>query len=97
MVAGLNDVPDALKAARDRIDDIDSRLISLIQERFGVAAGVVEIKRKAGLPALLQDRVDEVLDHVEALGRARGLPEGVARDLWRVLISATIDFENSRL
>lgn len=97
MVAGLNEVPEALKAARDRIDDIDSRLISLIQERFGVAAGVVEIKRKAGLPALLQDRVDEVLDHVEALARAQGLPEGVARELWRVLISATIDFENSRL
>lgn len=97
MVAGLNEAPPALEEARRRIDEIDARLIALLVERFGVVEGVVRIKREAGIPALLEDRVDEVLAHVEALGRAEGLPEGVARAVWRVLIDETIAYEDRHL
>lgn len=97
MVAGLNAVPLALKEARGRIDDIDARLIALLAERFGVVEGVVRIKREAGIPALLQDRVDEVLAHVETLGQSQGVPEGVAAALWRVLIAETIAYEERHL
>ncbi|MFG1479084.1 chorismate mutase [Xanthobacter sp. V4C-4] len=96
-MAGLNEAPAALNAARARIDDIDARLIALIAERFGVVDGVVRIKREAGIPALLQDRVDEVLAHVEALGQARGIPGGVATAVWRVLIAETIAYEDRQL
>lgn len=97
MVAGLNDAPPALKEARRRIDEIDARLIALLAERFGVVEGVVRVKREAGIPALLQDRVDEVLANVEALARSQGVPEGVATALWRVLINETIAYEDSHL
>jgi isochorismate pyruvate lyase len=97
VVAGLNAAPPALKAARARIDEIDARLIALLVERFGVVEGVVDIKRAAGIPALRQDRIDEVLERVESLGRAEGLPEGVATALWRVLIAETIEYENRHL
>lgn len=97
MVAGLNEVPPALQEARRRIDDIDARLIALVAERFGVVEGVVRIKREAGIPALLQDRVEEVLAHVEKLGQAAGVPPGVATALWRVLIAETIVYEDGHL
>lgn len=97
MVAGLNEVPPELQAARARIDDIDARLIALLAERFGVVEGVVKVKRAAGIPALLQDRVDEVLAQVESLGQAQGVPEGVATALWRVLIAETIAYEDRHL
>ncbi len=90
-------VPPALQQARREIDDIDQRLIALLVERFGVAARVVDIKREAGIPALLPDRVEEVVSNVETLARAHGLPEGVASTLWRQLISATIAYEEKHL
>ncbi|MGQ3674609.1 chorismate mutase [Xanthobacter sp. TB0139] len=90
-------VPPALAEARRDIDDIDARLIGLLVERFAVAQRVVGIKREAGLPALLEDRVEEVLSNVETRARQNGLPEGVARDIWRQLISATIAFEEKQL
>lgn len=97
MVAGLSGTPPALEEARARIDDIDARMIALLVERFGVVEGVVRVKRAAGIPALLQDRVDEVLERVEGLGRAQGLPEGIATALWRVLIAETIAYEDRHL
>ncbi|WP_454916515.1 chorismate mutase [Xanthobacter sediminis] len=96
-MAGLNAVPPALQEARRRIDEIDARLIALLAERFGVVEGVVRIKREAGIPALLPDRVEEVLAHVEELGRAAGVPPGVPTAMWRVLIAETIAYEDRHL
>ncbi len=90
-------VPPALQQARREIDDIDQRLISLLVERFAVAERVVGIKREAGIPALLPDRVEEVVANVETLALKHGLPEGLAAGLWRQLISATIAYEEEHL
>lgn len=90
-------VPPALQQARRDIDDIDQRLIALLVERFAVAERVVGIKREAGIPALLPDRVEEVVANVEALAHRHGLPEGLASSLWRQLISATIAYEEKHL
>lgn len=90
-------VPPALQQARRDIDDIDQRLIALLVERFAVAERVVGIKRETGLPALLPDRVEEVVSNVETLAVQHGLPEGLASGLWRQLISATIAYEEKHL
>lgn len=97
MVAELGRVPPALAAARVEIDSIDSQLIALLKARFAVAERVVGIKREAGLPALLQDRVDEVIANVKARAAAEGVPPEVAEALWRQLIAATIAYEERHL
>ena len=97
MSQGPAPVPPALQQARREIDDIDQRLVSLLVERFAVAERVVDIKREAGIAALLPDRVEEVVSNVEALALRNGLPQGLAEGLWRQLISATIAYEEEHL
>ena len=90
-------VPPALSEARRIIDEIDARMVGLLAERFAVVEEVVKIKRAEGIPALLPDRVEEVVAQVEALAATRGLPAGMAGALWRTLIAKTIDYENAHL
>lgn len=97
MVAILNPVPPALAQCRVEIDAIDQQLIDLLSARFKVAARVVGIKQEAGLPALLQDRVDEVIANVRARAVKAGVPPEVAEALWRQLIGATIAYEEEHL
>lgn len=97
MVALLSDVPPALAAARAEIDAIDTRLIALLKERFAVVEKVVAIKAEHGLPALLEDRVEEVVAHVRGRAVEAGVPPDAAEAVWRALIGATIDYENAHL
>ncbi|MFG1358002.1 chorismate mutase [Xanthobacter pseudotagetidis] len=90
-------VPAALAEARRAIDGIDARMVDLLAERFAVVEEVVKIKQANGIPALLPDRVEEVVAQVEALAAGKGLPPGIAGALWRTLIAQTIDYENARL
>lgn len=93
----MTDVPPALKDCRKQIDDIDRRIIALLRERFDVVEKVVGIKRAAGIPAHLQDRVDEVLNHVRDLAKEAGVPEHAATAVWAALIDATIRHEDTKL
>jgi isochorismate pyruvate lyase len=90
-------VPAALAAARRAIDGIDARMVDLLAERFAVVEEVVKVKQANGIPALLPDRVEEVVAQVEALAAEKGLPPGIAGALWRTLIAETIAYENARL
>ena len=97
MVAAVSAVPPELVRCRGAIDAIDARMVALLAERFAVVEEVVRIKRANGIPALLPDRVEEVVAQVEALAAEKGLPAGIAGALWRTLIAETIDYENAHL
>lgn len=97
MVAEITHIPPELLEARRAIDAIDEELITLLVKRFAVVEEVVRIKRATGLPARLQNRVDEVIERAERLAVEKGLPEGIAAALWRELVHQTIVHEDDNL
>ncbi|MCR4439881.1 MAG: chorismate mutase [bacterium] len=56
---------DPLVAARKRIDDIDSAIIALLNERARCALSIGAIKRERGLPARDAAREATILARVE--------------------------------
>ncbi|GGZ04125.1 chorismate mutase [Streptomyces nitrosporeus] len=67
------DAPDADAAIlqrRARIDEIDGRLIALIEQRVAVSAEIQEIRKAAGGPQLAVAREAQIIDRYRAsLGR----------------------------
>jgi chorismate mutase len=51
---------DEIQKRRDRIDEIDSQLLRLLNERMGLVAEVGVIKKRMGLPIRDHLREDEV-------------------------------------
>jgi chorismate mutase len=88
-------VMEILKPYRKRIDDLDDRIIDLLIERTGVIREVGHLKFREGIPAVLQDRVDEVRERATARAQAGGLDADMIRRFYAELIQFSCDLEDS--
>ena len=75
---------------RAEIDRIDAGLVELIAERITYIDRAAELKPALGLPARIDDRVEEVVAKVRASAVARGVDPDLAEALWRRLIDWSI-------
>ena len=82
---------------RAEIDRIDGQLVALLRERTGYIDRAAELKPALGLPARIDDRVEEVVAKVRARAMAEGLDPALAEVLWRRLIDWSIDREEARI
>ncbi len=90
-------IPEALADARDAIDAIDDQIVDLLVQRLAVVKNVVIVKEREGIPALLPDRVEEVVERVGLRAAAAGLPPDLTERVWRDLIEWTIAYEDKHL
>jgi chorismate mutase/prephenate dehydratase len=76
-----------LKPLRDAIDEVDARLVELLNERARLAADVGGIKHESGAPVFRPEREAEVLRNAAA--RSRGpLGEAALANVFREVMSA---------
>lgn len=83
---------DSLEALRARIDDIDERLVDLMNERARVVSQIGELKRSQGTPIYAPHREQAVLRR--ALDRNQGpLSDRAVEAVFRELMSASFQLE----
>lgn len=82
-----------LEPYRARIDDLDDRLVDLLVERIGIIREVGLLKHRENIPAVLQDRVDEVRERAAARAAAKGIDPELVRRLYTQLIQYSCDLE----
>jgi chorismate mutase-like protein len=76
---------------RRRIDQLDERLVELLNERANCALEIGKLKRTLGLEVYQPDREAEVLRHVQSHGKQTGSPlggEAIARVFERIIDEA---------
>ncbi|HMN20601.1 MAG TPA: prephenate dehydratase [Ottowia sp.] len=83
---------EALAHLRTRIDELDSRLLALLNERARVAEEVGELKRREGTPFFRPDRVAQVIAKVQQANTGPLLNQHVAA-IWREIMSACLALE----
>jgi isochorismate pyruvate lyase len=87
----------ALGPLRAEIDAVDIEIAALLAKRMAVVERVIAVKREAGIPALLNDRVEEVAAHVRGQAEASGAPPDLAETVWRAMMGWIIAYEDRRL
>ncbi|MCU9850223.1 chorismate mutase [Defluviimonas sp. WL0024] len=80
---------------RAEIDRIDGALVALLTERAGYIDRASELKPALGLPARIDDRVEDVVAKVKARAMAEGLDPELVEALWRRLIDWSIAREEA--
>jgi len=83
----------ALAKLRDEIDQVDIALVVLLQKRFEIVDRVIEVKNKAGIAAMLPDRIERVVQNVVARASDTKVPRQAVEKIWRILIAETITYE----
>ena len=82
---------------RAEIDRVDRALVAMFAERTSYIDRAAEIKTEVGLPARINDRVEEVVRDVRAEAARHGLPPDQLEKLWRKLIDWSIAREEDVL
>jgi isochorismate pyruvate lyase len=88
---------EALASCRAEIDALDAELVRLLGRRIEVVDRVVAIKQAHNIPALLPERVEEVVAHVREEAEVCGAPPDLAEKLYRALIAWTVEYEERKL
>ena len=75
---------------RAQIDSLDAELFERFAERMTYIRRAAELKRDAGIPAKVPERVDEVVGNARARAEAHGLDADLYGEFWRQLVDAAI-------
>jgi isochorismate pyruvate lyase len=87
------DPRDEMSDVRATIDALDDELVALLARRQRQIERAAAVKPGLGIPALVPERVDEVLARVAAAARREGMSAELARSLWRAVIEWSIAYE----
>ena len=78
---------------RSRINNLDTQILNLLNQRGHAALQIGELKRQQDLPYYVPEREAEVLDRLVA-ENAGPLPEAAVRAIWREVLSASLALEH---
>jgi chorismate mutase/prephenate dehydratase len=82
----------SLEELRNRIDEIDHKLVALLNERAQVVVKVGEFKSKTDGPIYAPDREKQVFERIEQANQGP-LPDRTLRAIWRELMSGSFLLE----
>lgn len=84
---------EIMKPFRKRIDDLDDQIIDLLAQRTEIIREVADFKYKNDIPAVLQDRVDEVRERCATRAEQKNMDPDVIRTMYAALIKFSCDLE----
>jgi chorismate mutase-like protein len=86
----------ALSACRQRIDDVDRRILALLNERTGIVNDIGRIKASANMPIYEPCREDEVFRNVAA-ANGGPLPQDAAKRIFERIIDEMRKVQRERM
>ncbi len=85
---------EEMRIHRAKIDEIDVKIARLLGERFDIVRTVAAHKKANGIPAVLPDRIQEVVDNARALGEDNNVDPDLMEALYRAIIKHACEFED---
>lgn len=77
-----------IEGLRSRINELDEKLVELVNERVKMAVQIARLKEAGGLPIYAPDREASILRRLVELNQGP-FPEKAIRSIWRQIISST--------
>ena len=87
---GQAPVPEQLLEAREKIDEVDRKLVLLLAERFALTARVGELKAKNGLDAVDSNREAQKLESLRAIALKHNLNPDLVASLFTEVMAEVV-------
>lgn len=84
---------EVLKPYRARIDALDDQIIDLLAQRLAIIDEVAKVKADRDIPAVIEERVQEVIEHAATRAREKGVDPELARRIYAVIVAWCCDVE----
>jgi isochorismate pyruvate lyase len=82
---------------RREIDSIDDQIVDLLARRFALAPQVIAYKKANGLPVVIPERVDEVIQRNMARAAGTAVPPSLIQAIYRAVIDAYCEIESREI
>lgn len=82
-----------LKPYRAEIDTLDAQLVDLLLKRAEIIQNVARIKAEKNIPAVLEDRIEEVLDRCVKQAQEKGSHGEYVREIYQKIIHLSCEME----
>lgn len=92
-----SNIADTLKPYREKIDSLDDQLVDLLIAREKIIREVADVKLENNIPAVLQDRVDEVRDRCVARAVDAGMDGDYVREIYTKIITLSCNIEEEKM
>lgn len=79
-----------LATLREQLDEIDGRLVGVIEERFRVTREVGRLKADVGLPPLDMGREQRILERLDSAAQRSGVDPDLLRGIYRQIFDAVV-------
>jgi len=79
---------------RERIDEIDEKIVRLINERLGICKAVAKYKSENNIPMMQPDRVKEVLVKRRKLADELSLNPDLVENIYRLIVEEACALED---
>ena len=86
-----------LAPLRQRIDDLDARVIEILGERFAVCAQIARVKCQRNLPMMQHSRIAAVKERAVTLGTACRISPGFITAMYDLIIAEACRIEDDLL
>ena len=84
---------EILEPYRKKIDALDRDIIELLRKRYDIIREVGDLKARENLPAVIQDRVDEVRENAARMAKEKNVDPVLVRKLYAQLIAHSCELE----
>jgi chorismate mutase / prephenate dehydratase len=91
----MSKTPDPLRSLRGKIDELDHRIVELLNARARIVVDIGKLKHQAGTPIYAPDREKVVFERIRAANKAVGgpLPNSCLEAIYRELMSGSFALE----
>lgn len=86
------DLHQRLAELRRQIDELDEKIVDLLNQRAQIVVEIGRLKRRENSPVYAPDREEEVLAHLRQINRGP-LPDACLEAMWRELMSGSLALE----
>lgn len=84
-----------LAELREKIDEIDLKIVALLADRFKLVSKVSKVKQKLGIPTIDRSREAQILSRVRATAERKGLENRYAVNVFKAIIGSCKKFEKN--
>lgn len=97
LTPGAKPTPEQEKALmapyRARIDALDTQIVALLGQRFGIISEVAKLKAEHGMAPIVPARIEEVVAHARARAEKTGADPNLVEKIYRIIIDTACQQE----
>lgn len=82
-----------LQPYRDQIDDLDDKIVELLQTREGIIRSVAALKKDQNIPAVLPNRVNQVINRCTQQSKEQGSDGQYVQAIYTEIVQQSCDLE----